>query len=123
MFDIFINPHSNTMIDKIDNTIELLQHPFYMTIWGIVVWFVFVWSKMRNKHKKEGKKWDFSVFWDDQKDEVLACLVVGLTLIVWDDEFFEWIGKEGEELSSHWYLGVGAITERLYTWSGLGKED
>lgn len=111
---LIITPH-------IDAIIDTLQHPFFMTIWGIFAWFVFRWSKMRNRAKKKGRKFNLSIFWDDQKDEILACFVVGLTIIVWDDEFIDWIGYEGE-VSSGFNFMVGAITERVYTLIG-GSDD
>jgi len=98
----------------IDTIIDSLQHPFFMVVFGIVFWFLFLWSLKRNKLKEENIN-----FWQDQKDEMLVTLMFGFMFLVWDDEiiqaYYDATGKTGTvEMKIYYYLLVGPAVDRLY---------
>lgn len=59
-----------------------MQHPFFMMLGGTVVWFAIKFSWFRNKNKQLTVR----EFWSDQYDEVVVCVIFGLSFITWDDE-------------------------------------
>lgn len=104
-------------IHYIDKIIELLQHPFYMMLGGLLFYFFIKWSIMKNLNMIH----EFG-FWHDQKDEIGVSLIGGLLFVVWDDEamrayyHYKSIEFEGEPIAEDWmYFGVGVIIENIYT--------
>lgn len=104
------------MTQEIDHIIQSLQHPFFMMLGGLVGWFALVWATdMKGiKKKKIG-------FWADQKEEIIASLVLGLIFIVWDDEaiafYYYYKGIEGTpEIEYYYYLIICPFIDSLI-WS------
>jgi len=104
-------PPVHTLIDKI---LSAADHPFFMVIFGIIFWFLFLWSLKRNKLKEQNIN-----FWHDQKDEMLVTLMFGFMFLVWDDEiiqaYYDATDKTGDpEMKIYYYLLVGPAVDRLY---------
>lgn len=109
----------------IDYYIAQLQHPFFMTVAGVLFFFLMKYSLMVSS-KKEAKVHNFTEFWGDQKDEFMVTLVGAMIFLVWDDEtlamWYEFVkgyspdqvATMGLELQSGYYLLVGFAVERLY---------
>ncbi len=98
----------------IDHIISALSHPFFMVVFGLTFWFAFIWS-IDMEHRKKLK----IGFWQDQKDEIIVCLIGGLLFLIWDDEILQayndWTGKhEDTEFKSYYYLIVAPAIDRLY---------
>ena len=100
---------------NIDIAIEILSHPFFMTLAGLMFWFALRWSINRNAKGVEYK------FWHDQKDEMVVTAIGALIFLVWDDEiihaYYDLVLDQQEhdhEMKSYYYLIVGFAVERLY---------
>lgn len=118
-----IDPH---IVDKLFAAGKLmLQHPFFIMIGGIYLWFILKWSWMKNA----GQINTWKEFKADQKDEFAVTMSFGFAFLIWDDEFIgayqflmawwnntltpEWTPTH-VELMPFMYLMVGLAVERLY---------
>jgi len=102
-------------VNYIDALLNSLQHPFFMTIGGMVFWFLLKWSILRNK---KGTEYNFI---NDQKDEIIVTLFGCLLFLIWDDEiinaYYDVVLKQAKhehELKPYYYLIIGFAVERLY---------
>lgn len=113
----------------IDIVISYLQHPLEIMLLGLALFFALKWGVMRNNKKiPEGG------FWNDQKDEIVIALIVGLLVLVLDDEAIsayysvvepfmvntigigEIVPEENriKEMELWMYAFIGPIAERIY---------
>lgn len=106
---------------------EAANHPFFMVLGGIVLYFTIKW-----------KFWFDSMggtvgFWQDQKDEIFVTSLFGLAFIVWDDEMlaayydillffnsnvdfltFDLDKEHSSTFETHYYFLVGPAVDLLF---------
>ena len=100
---------------------ELLQHPFYMALYGSIFWFIFLWSVAKNRGGN-GKKFSNHEWFRHEYDDFLVTLLFAFMLVIWDDEILAFFNDEvadaidtqHREFARWMYLLPGPITSVLY---------
>jgi len=101
----------------VNEALTILQHPFFMGLYGIFAWFALKLSLALSKQTVTS----FKEFWEDQKDEVLFTLVLSFAFMIWDDEviylYYTYV-KDSEvliqELPRPYYLLLGIGSDKIY---------
>jgi len=108
------------LIDHIlDAILNNLSHPFFMVIFSIALTFGVKWSVKKSKFDSKFR------FFQDQKDEMVVTLILGLMLLIWDDELITaWLFLEAyfkgeeydhapQEFHTFYYFLVGPAGDRI----------
>lgn len=99
---------------------EYIHQPFMMMLAGAVIWFLWKWSRGRNKGIWNGKG-----FWHNQKDEIYLTIGVGGFIIIWDDQainavvfVLRYAGLMEEEtvfsMKDYYYFLLAPIVDIMY---------
>jgi len=106
-------------MNPLDFIFQNLNHPFFMVVFSILLTFGIKWSVKKSKFASRKE------FIKDQKDEMFITLIIGLMLLIWDDELISaWIFfdayirnqeyvYEHKEFHTFYYFLVGPAGERL----------
>lgn len=91
---------------------DFFNYPIWMLFFGLLGWFVFLWSIERNKGTAKN-------YWFDKLDEILVSIIFGLIFLLYTDSVlgaWDWVFNNPEKTEFHdfFYLLVGPIIERIY---------
>ena len=100
------------------NLVEVISHPFFMSFYGIILWFTLLWSIAKNKADKAGEKFSGKEWRTRNYDDFIVAILVGFAVVAFDDEVLAAYNHWQEtdyHMQPYYYLASGPIAHGLYS--------
>ena len=101
------------------NVYELVTtHPHFLAMYGVVAYFILLWSLSKDKYDHDEKKFCFKKWWSKNYDNFLVTMVIVPLVIIYDEEVVSIIKRIFDyeiQTNSFVYILSCPIVDLLYS--------
>lgn len=103
---------------------EVLGHHFYLVFYGIIVYWLILWSIAKSREDSKNGNFDFRRWFKRNYDEIILTCFIGMSFIIWDDEIEELViegMKYDLDFKTYHYFFAGPFSDLLIKFVKLAK--
>lgn len=95
----------------------ILSHEYFLAVYGVLLYYVILWSIEKDKTDELGKRFDFKKWKSATKDNFIVTLMIVPLIIIFDDEIAGLLNEYLEKdihFGNMVYLMAGPVTGIIY---------